>query len=114
MEITKKHLVDAIHNNLSRLFTSRSIDKQNDKRNTMTLVEEGLFGIDKLNVSHSSVPIITHVNYYARIQMSHADTTHRYHDVISKFKEKTSCPLIVNTSYNIHGETMICTPKRCI
>lgn len=85
-------------------------DVQKNKRREMTLDEEALFGIDKLNVPRSSVPAITHVDYSARIQTVHADTNPRYHAVISKFKEKTGCPLIVNTSFNVRGEPIICSP----
>ncbi len=85
-------------------------DVQNDKRRAMTDKEEALFGIDKLNVPRSSVPAITHVDYSARIQTVHADTNPKYHAVISKFKEKTGCPLVVNTSFNVRGEPIICTP----
>ena len=85
-------------------------DVQKDKRRAMTQEEEALFGVDKLNVLRSSVPAITHVNYSARIQTVHADTNPRYHAVISKFKEKTGCPLVVNTSFNVRGEPIICTP----
>ncbi len=85
-------------------------DIQNDKRHAMTKKEEALFGIDKLNVPRSSVPAITHVDYSARIQTVHADTNPRYHAVISKFKEKTGCPLVVNTSFNVRGEPIVCTP----
>jgi len=85
-------------------------DVQKDKRHEMTLDEEALFGIDKLNVPHSSVPAITHVDYSARVQTVHADTNPRYHAVISKFKDKTGCPLVVNTSFNVRGEPIICTP----
>ena len=85
-------------------------DVHNDKRLAMTKEEEALFGIDKLNVPRSSVPAITHVDYSARIQTVHADTNPRYHTVISKFKEKTGCPLVVNTSFNVRGEPIICTP----
>ena len=83
---------------------------QKDKRRAMTQDEEALFGIDKLNVPRSSVPAITHVDYSARIQTVHADTNPRYHAVISKFKDKTGCPLVVNTSFNVRGEPIICTP----
>jgi carbamoyltransferase len=86
-------------------------DVQTDKRRAMTKEEEALFGIDKLNVPRSTVPAITHVDYSARIQTVHADTNPRYHAVISKFKEKTGCPLVVNTSFNVRGEPIICTPK---
>ena len=85
-------------------------DVQNDKRRAMTKEEKALFGVDKLNVPRSSVPAITHVDYSARIQTVHADTNPKYHAVISKFKEKTGCPLVVNTSFNVRGEPIICTP----
>ena len=85
-------------------------DVQKNKRRSMTAEEEALFGIDKLNVPRSSVPAITHVDYSARIQTVHGDTNPRYHSVISKFKEKTGCPLVVNTSFNVRGEPIICTP----
>ena len=85
-------------------------DVQSDKRRKMTEEEDALFGIDKLNVPRSSVPAITHVDYSARIQTVHADTNPKYHAVISKFKEMTGCPLVVNTSFNVRGEPIICTP----
>ncbi len=80
------------------------------KRRKMTAEEDKLFGINKLNVSRSSVPAITHVDYSARIQTVHIDTNPRYHAVISKFKENTGCPIVVNTSFNVRGEPIICTP----
>ncbi len=85
-------------------------DVQNDKRRAMSKEETALFGIDKLNVPRSSVPAITHVDYSARIQTVHTDTNPKYHAVISKFKEKTGCPLVVNTSFNVRGEPIVCTP----
>jgi carbamoyltransferase len=85
-------------------------DIQNDKRRAMSEEEKALFGIDKLNVPRSSVPAITHVDYSARIQTVHDDTNPKYHALISKFKEKTGCPLVVNTSFNVRGEPIICTP----
>ena len=81
-----------------------------DKRLAMTEKEEALFGIDKLNVPRSSVPAITHIDNSARIQTVHKDTNPRYHAVISKFKEKTGCPIVVNTSFNVRGEPIICSP----
>ena len=85
-------------------------DIKDDKRRKMTLEEDQLFGIEKLNIPRSSVPAITHVDYSARIQTVHADTNPRYHAVISKFKEKTGCPIVVNTSFNVRGEPIVCTP----
>jgi len=83
---------------------------KDDKRRAMTKEEETLFGIDKLNVPRSSVPAITHINYSARIQTVDAITNPRFHAVISKFKKKTGCPIVVNTSFNVRGEPIICTP----
>ena len=85
-------------------------DVQSDKRRVMTEKEQALFGMNKLNVPRSSVPAITHVDYTARIQTVHADTNPKYHAVISKFKAKTGYPLVVNTSFNVRGEPIICTP----
>ena len=85
-------------------------DVQVDKRRAMTAEENALFGVDKLNVPRSSVPAITHVDYSARIQTVHVDSNPRYHAVISKFKEKTGCPLVVNTSFNVRGEPIVCSP----
>ena len=81
-----------------------------EKRYSITKEEELLFGIDKLNIPRSSVPAITHVDYSARIQTVHKNTNPLYHALISKFKEKTNCPIIVNTSFNIRGEPIICNP----
>jgi carbamoyltransferase len=85
-------------------------DVQKDKRLAMKAEEKALFGIDKLNVPRSSIPAITHVDYSARIQTVHRNTNPRYHAVISKFKEKTGCPLVVNTSFNVRGEPIVCSP----
>ena len=85
-------------------------DVQQDKRLKMTTEQQALFGIDKLNVPRSTVPAITHVDYSARIQTVHRDTNPRYYAVIAKFKEKTGCPLVVNTSFNVRGEPIVCTP----
>jgi carbamoyltransferase len=81
-----------------------------EKRRTMTKEESSLFGIDKLNVPRSSVPAITHVDYTARLQTVHQETNPKYHALISKFKEKTGCPILVNTSFNVRGEPIVCTP----
>ncbi|AFS48553.1 Carbamoyltransferase [alpha proteobacterium HIMB59] len=85
-------------------------DVKDNKRRAMTAEEKDLFGIDKLNVPRSTVPAITHVDYSARIQTVNADTNPSFHALISKFKEKTSCPLLVNTSFNVRGEPIVCSP----
>jgi carbamoyltransferase len=82
-----------------------------DRRRAMSSEEEALFGIDKLNVERSQIPAITHIDYSARIQTVHTDTNPRYHALISAFKERTGCPLVVNTSFNVRGEPIVCTPE---
>ena len=81
------------------------------RRRRMTNEEEALFGIDKLNVARSEIPAVTHVDYSARVQTVHADTNPRYHALISRFKAKTGCPVLVNTSFNVRGEPIVCTPE---
>ncbi|GGF69148.1 carbamoyltransferase [Terasakiella brassicae] len=85
-------------------------DVHEKRRYKMTDEEKNLFGIDKLNVSRSEIPAITHVDYSARIQTVHKETNPRYHALISAFKEKTGCPVVVNTSFNVRGEPIVNTP----
>jgi carbamoyltransferase len=81
------------------------------RRRTMTAEEGALFGIDKLNVPRSDIPAVTHIDYSARIQTVHADTNPLYHELISSFARMTGCPLLVNTSFNVRGEPIVCTPE---
>jgi carbamoyltransferase len=81
------------------------------RRRQMTEAEQKLFGIEKLNVPRSDIPAVTHVDYSARIQTVHAATNPRYHALISAFKQQTGCPVIVNTSFNVRGEPIVCTPE---
>lgn len=79
--------------------------------------DKGLFGIDKLKVPRSTIPAVTHVDYSARIQTVHTDTNPRYHALISSFYGKTGCPILINTSFNVRGEPIVCTPEdafRCL
>ena len=78
---------------------------------TMTDEEKTLFGIDKLNVPRSDIPAITHVDYSARVQTVHRETNPRYHALLSAFKARTGCPVLVNTSFNVRGEPIVCTPE---
>jgi len=80
------------------------------KKIEMTNEQKKLFGIDKLNIKRSEIPAVTHVDYSARIQTVSEKTNKRYYDLISKFKEKTSCPIIVNTSFNVRGEPIVNSP----
>jgi len=84
---------------------------QKDKRLQMNDEQSALFGIDKLNVPRSRIPAVTHVDYSARIQTVHSQTNPRYHQLISAFNDKTDCPLLVNTSFNVRGEPIVCTPE---
>ena len=86
-------------------------DVREDRRRKMTADEEALFGIDKLNVVRSEIPAVTHVDYSARLQTVHAQTNPRFHALLSRFKEKTGCPVLVNTSFNVRGEPIVCTPE---
>jgi carbamoyltransferase len=88
------------------------VDRVKEERcRAMTPEEEARFGIDKLNVVRSEIPAVTHIDYSARIQTVHADTNPRYHALISRFKDRTGCPLLVNTSFNVRGEPIVCTPE---
>jgi carbamoyltransferase len=86
-------------------------DVRADRRLSMTEAEQELFGIDKLRVPRSQIPAVTHVDYSARIQTVHANTHPRYHALISEFKRRTGCPLVVNTSFNVRGEPIVCSPE---
>ena len=81
-----------------------------DKKIEMSVSQKNLFGIEKLNVKRSEIPAVTHIDYSARIQTVSEKNNKRYYDLISKFKEKTGCPLIVNTSFNVRGEPIVNSP----
>ena len=86
-------------------------DVKRERRRRMTNEEEQLFGIDKLNVSRSEIPAVTHVDDSARVQTVHGDTNPRFHALIQRFKAKTGCPVLVNTSFNVRSEPIVCTPE---
>ena len=77
----------------------------------MTDDQKNLFGIEKLNVKRSEIPAVTHVDYSARIQTVHKETNLKYYKLISEFKKKTGCPVIINTSFNVRGEPIVNTPE---
>ncbi len=80
-------------------------------RKSMTKEEEKLFGIEKLNVARSELPAITHVDYSARLQTIHQDTNPKFHNLLSEFKNQTGCSVLINTSFNVRGEPIVCTPE---
>ena len=86
-------------------------DVRKERRRAMTHEEESLFGIDKLNVPRSTIPAVTHVDYSARVQTVHQETNPRYHALLAAFKARTGVPILVNTSFNVRGEPIVCTPE---
>jgi carbamoyltransferase len=84
---------------------------RSEHRRAMTEEESRLFGIDKLNVPRSTIPAVTHVDYSARLQTVHPDTNPRFHALLSRFSARTGCPVLVNTSFNVRGEPIVCTPE---
>ena len=82
-----------------------------DKRKLMTEEEQGLFGIEKLKLNRSEIPAVTHVDYSARLQTVHPETNPRFYSLLDAFDERTNCPLLVNTSFNVRGEPIVNTPE---
>jgi carbamoyltransferase len=85
-------------------------DVRASRRRTVTDEQEQLFGIERLNIPRSEIPAVTHVDWSARVQTVDAATNPRYHALLSRFKEITGCPVLVNTSFNVRGEPIVCTP----
>jgi len=81
------------------------------KRRTMSAAEQALFGIEKLNVARSTISAVTHVDYSARIQTVHPETNALFHALLKNFKGRTGCPILVNTSFNVPGEPIVCPPR---
>jgi carbamoyltransferase len=81
------------------------------RRREMTTAENLLWGIDKLNVKRSEIPAVTHVDYSARIQTVRREANPLYWEIIEAFRQKTGCPVVVNTSFNVRGEPIVCTPE---
>jgi carbamoyltransferase len=90
------------------LFVADVIER---RRRAMTADEQRLFGIDKLNVPRSDIPAVTHIDYSARVQTVHRETNPLFHELLSAFKARTGCPVLVNTSFNVRGEPIVCTPE---
>jgi carbamoyltransferase len=86
-------------------------DVAKGRRRAMTPEEQALWGIDKLNVVRSEIPAVTHVDYSARIQTVRRDANPLYWDILEAFRRRTGCPVVVNTSFNVRGEPIVCTPQ---
>ena len=85
-------------------------DVRAGRRKPPAEAQNALFGIDRLNVARSDIPAVTHVDYSARVQTVHRETNPRYHALLEAFKARTGCPVIMNTSFNVRGEPIVCTP----
>ncbi len=108
--ILKENLMDWFDLKSESPYMLLVADIKNEKKIEMTSEQEKLFGIAKLNIKRSEIPAVTHVDYSARVQTVTKDTNKYYYDLIQKFKEKTGCPVIVNTSFNVRGEPIVNKP----
>jgi carbamoyltransferase len=115
--VLREHVSEWFEMDVDSPYMLLVADVQKSKRKAMTEEEQKLFGIEKLNVPRSEIPAVTHVDYSARVQTVHQATNPKYHALITRYKEKTGCPVIVNTSFNVRGEPIVCTPEdafRCL
>jgi carbamoyltransferase len=109
--VLREALADWFEMNCDSPYMLLVADVARSRRREMTDKENALFGIEKLNVVRSEIPAVTHVDYSARIQTVHRETNPTYHALLTAFKERTGCPVLVNTSFNIRGEPIVCTPS---
>ena len=109
--VLREHVNDWFEMDVDSPYMLLVADVQPKHRRKMSAEEQALFGIDKLNVPRSAIPAVTHVDYSARVQTVHEDTNPLYHALISAFHAKTGCPVVVNTSFNVRGEPLVCSPE---
>ena len=108
--ILREDLIDWFDINVDSPYMLMVASIKKNKTIEMNETQKNLFGINKLNVKRSEIPAVTHVDYSARIQTVHKETNEKYFKLIQKFKEKTNCPIVVNTSFNVRGEPIVNTP----
>jgi len=108
--ILREDLNDWFEINVDSPYMLMVSNIKKDKTIEMNNEQKKLFGIEKLNIKRSEIPAVTHVDYSARIQTVHEKTNIKYFKLIKKFKEKTNCPIVVNTSFNVRGEPIVNTP----
>lgn len=108
--VLREHVADWFDLNYDSPYMMLVADVAEGHRRQMSAAETALFGIDKLNVKRSEIPAVTHVDYSARIQTVRRETNPLYWEIIEAFRQKTGCPVIVNTSFNVRGEPIVCTP----
>ena len=108
--ILKEDVSDWFDLNIESPYMLIVADVKKEKKIEMSDEEKQLFGIEKLNIKRSEIPAVTHVDYSARVQTVDQKTNSKYYNLIKKFKEKTGCPILVNTSFNVRGEPIVNTP----
>lgn len=109
--VLREHVADWFEIEEDSPYMLLVADVRKQHRIAMTQEQQKLFGIEKLNIPRSSIPAVTHVDYSARVQTVHRETNPRYHALISRFNELTGCAVVVNTSFNVRGEPIVCTPE---
>ncbi len=109
--VLREHLSDWFELDCDSPYMLLVADVVESRRKPMTPEQHKLFGIEKLNVPRSDIPAVTHVDYSARIQTVHRETNPRYYALIQRFYQATGCPVLVNTSFNVRGEPIVCTPE---
>jgi carbamoyltransferase len=109
--VLREHLAEWFELDSDSPYMLLVADVVESRRKLMTPEQQKLFGIEKLNVPRSDIPAVTHVDYSARIQTVHRETNPRYHALIERFNQRTGCPVIVNTSFNVRGEPIVGTPE---
>ncbi len=109
--VLAEHVSDWFEFNGESPYMLMVADVAEDKRIPMTEEQQALFGIEKLNVPRSEIPAVTHVNYSARVQTVHRETNRRFHALLEAFHARTGCPVLVNTSFNVRGEPIVCSPE---
>jgi carbamoyltransferase len=109
--VLREHVSDWFEMNADSPYMLLVADVARSRRRQMTAEEEESWGIEKLNAVRSEVPAVTHVDYSARVQTVRRETNPLYWEIIEAFRKKTGCPVIVNTSFNVRGEPIVCTPQ---
>ena len=109
--VLREDVADYFELDIDSPYMGLVADVKHNRRRMKSAEDEQLFGSDKLNAVCSEIPAVTHVDYSARIQTVHAETNPRYHALLSTFKRRTGCPVLVNTSFNVRGEPIVCTPE---
>jgi carbamoyltransferase len=109
--VLRGHVADWFDLDVDSPYMLLVADIAGQHKRSMTAAENALFGIDKLNVVRSSIPAVTHVDYSARVQTVHRETNPLYYDLIDRFNTLTGCPVLVNTSFNVRSEPIVCTPE---